>query len=81
MLVFRKDEKRQMSPQNREKVKIVLISGRFIATISKITQEEMLTVSERIQHVENYHKKFWLAFCKQYQKQPDSVENSQNTYL
>lgn len=56
MFVFRKDEKRQMSPQNRVKVRIMLSKGRFLAVVSKITKEEMLTVSERIHQVENYQK-------------------------
>ena len=59
MFVFRKDEKRQMSPQNNEKVSIKLSKGRFLAAVSKITREEMLTVSETS---EKLPKKFWLSY-------------------
>lgn len=63
MFVFRKDGKRQMSPQNREKVRIMPSKGRFLAAVSKVTREEMLTVSEGSTKWK-ITKKVWLSYSK-----------------
>lgn len=52
-----------MSPQNREKVRIMPSKGRFLAAVSKVTREEMLTVSEGSTKWK-ITKKVWLSYSK-----------------